>query len=75
VAAWVETSVVHVPALFVTDAANVISRALKVGVRSTQECESRFDLLMDMQASFDPMESIHSVMPLAIKAFEAELSA
>lgn len=70
----VETSEVHVPALFVTEAANVISRALKVGVITPQECESRFDLLKAMQASIDPMESLHSAMPLAIKAFEAGLS-
>ena len=75
VAAWVETAEVHVPALFVTEAANVISRALKAGVISAQECESRFDLLKDMQASVDPMESVHSAMPLAIKAFEEGLSA
>ncbi len=43
VAALVENSEVHVPALFVTEAANIISRALKVGLISPQECESRFD--------------------------------
>ena len=75
VAALVETSEVHVPALFVTEAANVISRTLKVGVISPQEGESRFDLIKDMQASVDPMESIHSAMPLAMKAFEEGLSA
>jgi len=41
-AALVENSEVHVPALFVTEAANVISRALKVGLISTKECEYRF---------------------------------
>jgi len=75
VAALVETSEVHVPALFVTEAANVISRALKVGVISQQECESRVDLLKAMQANVDPMESVHSAMPLANKAFEEGLSA
>jgi predicted nucleic acid-binding protein len=75
VAALVETSEVHVPALFVTEAANVISRALKAGVITPQECESRFDLLQAMQASVDPMESTYSAMPLAIKAFEEGLSA
>jgi predicted nucleic acid-binding protein len=75
VAALVETSEVHVPALFVTEAANVISRALKVGAISAQECESRFDLLKDMQASVEPMESINFGMSLAIKAFEEGLSA
>lgn len=75
VAALVETSEVHVPALFVTEAANVISRALRVGVISPQEGESRFDLIKDMQASVDPMETIHSAMPLAMKAFEEGLSA
>ena len=75
VAALVETSEVHVPALFVTEAANVISRALKVGVISPQEGESRFDLIKDMQANVDPMESVYSAMPLAIKAFEEGLSA
>ena len=75
VAAMVETSEVHVPALFVTEAAHVISRALKVGVITPQECESRFDLLNAMQASIDPMESMHSAMPLTIKAFDEGLSA
>jgi predicted nucleic acid-binding protein len=75
VAAMVESSEVHVPALFVTEAAHVISRALKVGVITPQECESRFDLLNAMQASIDPMESMHSAMPLAIKAFDEGLSA
>lgn len=32
VAALVETAEVHIPALFVTEAANVISRALKTGL-------------------------------------------
>jgi predicted nucleic acid-binding protein len=75
VAALVENSEVHVPALFVTEAANVISRALKIGVITPQECESRFDLLNAMQASVDQLESTHSAMPLAIKAFEEGLSA
>ena len=75
VAALVETSEVHVPTLFVTEAANVISRALKAGVITPEECESRFDLLQAMQASVAPMESTHSAMPLAIKAFEEGLSA
>jgi len=73
VAALVETSEVHVPALFVTEAANVILRALKVGVISPQGCESRFDLLKAMQANVDPMESVYSAMPLANKAFEKGL--
>jgi predicted nucleic acid-binding protein len=75
VAAMVESSEVHVPALFVTEAAHAISRALKVGVITPQECESRFDLLNAMQANIDPMESMHSAMPLAIKAFDEGLSA
>ena len=75
VSALVETSEVHVPALFVTEAANVISRALKVGVISPQECETRFDLLHAMQASVHQIESTHSAMPLAIKSFEEGLSA
>ena len=75
VAALVETCEVHVPALFVTEAANVISRALKVGVITPQECESIFDLLHAMQASVEPIDSTQSAMPLAIKAFEEGLSA
>jgi len=75
VAALVETCEVHVPALFVTEAANVISRALKVGVIIPQECESRFDLLQAMQASIEPIDSSQSAMPLAITAFEEGLSA
>jgi predicted nucleic acid-binding protein len=75
VAALVETSEVHVPALFVTEAANVISRALKVGVITPQDCESSFDLLHAMQASIEPMDSTQSAMPLAITAFEEGLSA
>ena len=75
VAALVETSEVHVPALFVTEAANVISRALKVGVITPQECEPSFDLFHAMQASIEPMDSTQSAMPLAITAFEEGLSA
>jgi len=75
VAALVETCDVHVPALFITEAANVISRALKVGVITPQECESSFDLLHAMQASVEPIDSTQSAMLLAIKAFEEGLSA
>ena len=75
VAALVETAEVHVPALFVTEAANVISRALKAGVITAQESQSRFDLLNAMQANIDPIESTHSTMTLAIQAFELGLSA
>ena len=75
VAALVETSEVHMPALFVIEAANVISRALKTGVITAQESQSRFDLLNAMQANIDPIESTHSTMSLAIQAFELGLSA
>jgi predicted nucleic acid-binding protein len=75
VAALVETSEVHVPALFVTEAANVITRALKVGVITPQECESSFDLLHAMQASIEPIDSTQSAMSLAFTAFEEGLSA
>ena len=75
VAALVETSEVHVPALFVTEAANVISRALKAGVITPQDGESRFDLLNAMQVNIDPVESTHSITSLAIQAFELKLSA
>ena len=75
VAALVETAEVHLPALFVTEAANVISRALKAGVINVQESQSRFDLLNAMQANIDPIESTHSTMTLAIQAFELGLTA
>lgn len=75
VAALVETADVHLPALFVTEAANVISRALKAGVINVQESQSRFDLLNAMQANIDPIESTHSTMTLAIQAFELGLTA
>ena len=75
VAALVETAEVHVPALFVTEATNVISRALKAGVITAQESQSRFDLLNGMQANIDPIESTHTTMTLAIQAFELGLSA
>lgn len=75
VAALVETAEVHVPALFVTEAANVISRALKAGVITAQESQSRFDLLNAMHANIDPIESTHSTMTLAIQAFELGLTA
>ena len=75
VAALVETAEVHVPALFVTEAANVISRALKASVINVQESQSRFDLLNAMQANIDPIESTHSTMTLAIQAFELGLTA
>ncbi len=71
----VETAEVHVPALFVTEAANVISRALKAGVINVQESQSRFDLLNAMQANIDPIKSTHSTMTLAIQAFELGLTA
>lgn len=75
VAGLVENAEVHVPALFVTEAANVISRALKAGVITAQESQSRFDLLNAMQANIDPIQSTHSTMTLAIQAFELGLSA
>ena len=75
VAALVETAEVHMPALFVIEAANVISRALKTGVITAQESQARFDLLNAMQANIDPIESTHSTMSLAIQAFELGLSA
>ncbi|MFM7698698.1 MAG: type II toxin-antitoxin system VapC family toxin [Limnohabitans sp.] len=75
VAALVETCEVHVPSLFVTEAANVISRALKTGVITPQDCESRFDLLHAMQVNLDPVESTHTITSLAMRAFELRLSA
>ena len=57
VAAWVEASIVHAPAMFVSEAVNVISRALNACVINPQEYESRFDLLKAVKPSVDPMEA------------------
>ena len=70
VAALVETADVHVPALFVTEAANVISRALKAGVINVQESQSRFDLLNAMQVL-----PVNSKFPTLRSPFKSNWSA
>jgi len=75
VAKVVETSEVHVPALFIAEVANVISRALKAGVISKKQCELHFDLINAMQANIASPQSTVQAQHVAYKAFEENLSA
>jgi predicted nucleic acid-binding protein len=75
VAGLVETHDVYVPALFVPEAANVISRALKAKVISKEDSATCFDLIDDMAASVMPPEHTSAVMQLTLRAFEDNLSA
>jgi predicted nucleic acid-binding protein len=75
IAKVVETFEVHVPALFIAEAANVIFRALKAGVISQTECDLSFDLINQMQAVIASPQSTAQLQSLAKKAFEENLSA
>lgn len=75
VASWVETHDVCVPALFVPEAANVISRALKANVISKVDSATCFDLIQDMAASVVPPEDTSAVMQLTLRSFDDHLSA
>ena len=75
VANLVETHDVYVPALFVPEAANVISRALKAKVISKTDSISCFDLIEDMAATVAPLADTKAVMHLALRSFDDSLSA
>jgi predicted nucleic acid-binding protein len=75
IASLVETHEVYVPALFIPEAANVISRAIKAKVISKADATGYFDLIEDMAASVVPPEDTSAVMQLALRAFEDNLSA
>jgi predicted nucleic acid-binding protein len=75
VAGLVETHDVYVPALFVAEAANVISRALKAKVISKAESATCFDLIEDLGATAVPPENTSATKQLTLRAFEDNLSA
>jgi predicted nucleic acid-binding protein len=75
VASLVETHDIYVPALFVPEAANVISRAIKAKVISKVDIAGYFDLIDDMAAHVVPPEDTSAVMQLTLRAFEDNLSA
>ena len=70
VAAAVETSEVHVPALFIAEAANVISRAVKAGVISRDDCTSFFNIINAMEAQVSQSDSTRDVAYVAMKAWD-----
>ena len=75
IASLVETHDIYVPALFVPEAANVISRALKAKVISKVDAVRYFDLIDDMTAKVTPPDDTSAVMQLTLRAFEDNLSA
>ena len=75
IASLVETHDVFVPALFVPEAANVISRALKAKAISKVDAARCFDLIDDMAATVTPPDDTSAVMQLTLRAFEDNLSA
>ena len=75
IARLVETHDIYVPALFVPEAANVISRALKAKVISKVDAVRYFDLIDDMTAKVTPPDDTSAVMQLTLRAFEDNLSA
>ena len=75
VANLVETHDVYVPALFVSEAANVISRALKAKLMSKIDSATCFDLIEDMAATVVPPADTKAVMQLSLRSFEDNLSA
>ena len=75
VAGLVETHDVYVPALFVAEAANVISRALKAKVINKATSAICFDLIDDLAATVVPPENTSATKQLTLRAFEDHLSA
>jgi predicted nucleic acid-binding protein len=75
ISSLVETHDVYAPALFIPEAANVISRAIKAKVISKVDAASYFDLIDDMAAHIVSVEDTSSVMLLTLRAFEDNLSA
>ncbi len=75
VAGLVETHDVYVPALFVPEAANVVSRALKAKVISKEDSATCFELIDDMAASVVPPKDTSVVMQLTLRSLDDNLSA
>lgn len=75
IASLVETHDVYVPALFVPEAANVVSRALKAKVISKADVETCFELIDDMAATVVASADTKAVMQLTLRSFEDNLSA
>ena len=75
VASLVETHDVYLPALFIPEAANVISRALKAQVISQAESKTCFELIEEMAATIVPVPDTRAIMPLTLRAVEDKLSA
>lgn len=75
VASLVETSDVYVPALFISESANVISRALKAKIISKAESVSCFELIDDMAAVVVAPKDTHAIKLLATRALDDKLSA
>jgi predicted nucleic acid-binding protein len=75
IASLVETHDVYVPALFVPEAANVVSRALKAKVISKADGEICFELIDDMAAIVVAPADTKAVMQLTLRSFEDNLSA
>lgn len=75
VASLVETHDVYVPALFVPEAANVISRALKAKVISKEDSATCFELIDDMAASVVSPKDASAVMQLTLRSLDDHLTA
>jgi predicted nucleic acid-binding protein len=71
----VETQDVYVPALFVTEAANVLSRALKAKAISKEDSDTCFELIDDMAATVVAPAYTNALMQLTLRSFEDNLSA
>jgi predicted nucleic acid-binding protein len=75
VAHLVETHDVYLPALFVPEAANVISRALKAKVMSKEDSATCFGLIDEMAANVVTPKDTSAVMQLTLRSLDDGLSA
>jgi predicted nucleic acid-binding protein len=75
VAGMVEVAEVYVPALCVSEAANVISRAMNAGLVSSVDSASYFDLISQMDAQVVlPLHGVYDVRGVALRAVDDGLS-
>ena len=75
VARLVEVSAVYVPALFIAEAANVISRAMKAGVINRSDAASHFDLINQMAAEVaEHAQGTHEVARVTLCAADDALT-
>ena len=75
VANLVETSDVCIPALFISEAANVISRALKGKVISQEDSGVCFELIDDIAATVVAPVGTNAIKQLTLRALDDKLSA